>query len=238
MTRVWIITKREFLSYFNSPVAYIVVSLYLLLVGALFWITFFAPPAALSMREFFIYSSLVLLFYAPAVTMRLLAEERGSGTLEVLTTMPVRDSEIVIGKYLAAVGLLAVTLLLTVPYAITLRSLGDLDMGPIWGGYLGLLLAGSAYLAVGLLFSSLTQHQMIAFFGAMIVCLMFFFLDKFVAFFSPGASSVIEYISLDYHFQSIARGVVDSRDVVFFFSVIGLSLVAAYASLESRRWWR
>lgn len=237
MNRLWVMAKREFLAYFNGPVAYIVVALFLLLVGTLFWITFFAPPAALTMRNFFNIASLVLVFYAPAVTMRLLAEEQGSGTLEVLTTMPVRDVEVVVGKYLAAVALLIITLLLTTPYAFTLASLGDLDSGPIWGGYIGLLLIGSSYLAVGLLFSSLTQHQMIAFFGALITCLVFFFLDKFVAFFPAGAS-VIEYLSFDYHFQSIARGVVDSRDVVFFFSVIGLSLLASYASLESRRWWR
>jgi ABC-2 type transport system permease protein len=238
MTRLWAIAKREFLAYFNSPVAYIVVSLYLLLVGALFWITFFAPPPALSMRNFFNISSLVLVFYAPAITMRLLAEERAAGTLEVLTTMPVRDLEVVAGKYLAALGLLFVTLALTTPYAITLSTLGDLDRGPIVGGYVGLFLIGAAYVAVGLLFSSLTQHQMVAFFGALMVCLLFFFLDKFIAFVPAGASSVVEYLSFDYHFQSIARGVIDTRDVVFFFSVIGLSLVAAYASLESRRWWR
>lgn len=238
MSRIWTVAKREFLAYFNSPVAYIVVSLFLMLVGVLFWVTFFAPPAALTMRNFFNIASLVLMFYAPAITMRLLAEEHGSGTLEVLSTMPVRDIEIVVGKYLAAVGLLVITLLLTSPYAITLVILGEIDTGPIWGGYVGLLLIGSAYLAVGLLFSSLTKHQMVAFFGALIVCLVFFFLDKFIAFFSSGASSVMEYLSFDYHFQNIARGVVDTRDVVFFFSVIGLSLVAAYASLESRRWWR
>lgn len=238
MNRFWAVAKREFLAYFNSPVAYIVVSLFLLLVGTLFWITFFAPPTALTMRNFFNIASLVLVFYAPAVTMRLLAEERRSGTLEVLTTMPVRDVEIVAGKYVAALGLLAVTLLLTVPYALTLRSLGDLDTGPIWGGYVGLLLIGAAYLALGLFFSSLTQHQMVAFFGALMVSLFFFFLDKFIAFVPAGMSSVVEYLSFDYHFQSIARGVVDTRDVTFFFSVVGLSLIAAYASLESRRWWR
>ena len=97
---------------------------------------------------------------------------------------------------------------------------------------------GALQAAIVMLFSSLTQHQMVAFFGALMVCLLFFFLDKFIAFVPAGASSVVEYLSFDYHFQSIARGVVDTRDVVFFFSVIGLSLVAAYASLESRRWWR
>ncbi len=238
MNKIWAVAKREFFAYFNSPVAYIVVSLYLLFVGLIFWITFFAPPAALTMRNFFSISSIVLLLYAPAITMRLLAEERGSGTLEILTTMPVRDIEIVTGKYLAAVALLAITLLLTVPYALTLLSIGDMDTGPILGGYLGLLMVGSAYLAIGLLFSSFTPHQMVAFFGALIVCLLFFFVDKFVAFFSASASSLIEFISFDYHFRSIARGVVDTRDIVFFFSVIGLSLTAAYASLESRRWWR
>lgn len=238
MHRLWAITKREFLAYFNSPVAYIVVSLFLVLVGALFWITFFAPPPTLSMRSFFNIASLVLVFYAPAVTMRLLAEENGSGTLEVLTTMPVRDVEVVVGKYLAALGLLLVTLLLTVPYGLTLSSLGDLDHGPVIGGYVGLMLIGAAYLAVGLFFSSLTQHQMVAFFASLIVCLLFFFVDKFVAFMPTGVVSVAEYVSFDYHFQSVARGVIDTRDLVFFFSVIGFGLVSAYASLESRRWWR
>jgi ABC-2 type transport system permease protein len=238
MHRLWAITKREFLAYFNSPVAYIVVSLFLLLVGALFWITFFAPPPSLTMRSFFNIASLVLVFYAPAVTMRLLAEENGSGTLEVLTTMPVRDIEVIAGKYLAALGLLVVTLLLTVPYGITLSSLGAIDHGPIIGGYIGLVLIGAAYMAVGLLFSSLTQHQMVAFFASMIVCLFFFFIDKFTAFMPPSLASVADYLSFDSHFQSVARGVVDTRDMVFFFSVIGLGLAAAYASLESRRWWR
>ncbi len=144
----------------------------------------------------------------------------------------------VAGKYLAALGLLIVTLLLTVPYAISLSTLGDLDHGPVIGGYLGLLLIGAAYLAVGMFFSSVTQHQMVAFFASLMVCLFFFFLDKFVAFMPSGMDSVAEYLSFDYHFQSIARGVVDTRDVGYFFSVIGLGLTAAYASLESRRWWR
>lgn len=238
MHRFWAITKREFLAYFNSPVAYIVVSLFLLLLGAFFWITFFAPPPALTMRSFFNIASIMLLLYAPAVSMRLLAEEQGSGTLEVLTTMPVRDIEVVGGKYVAALALLAITLLMTVPYAITLNSLGDLDVGPVIGGYFGLFLIGATYLAVGLFFSSVTQHQMVAFFSTLIVALIFFFIDKFVAFMPSGMTSAAEYLSFDYHFQSIARGVIDTRDVVYFFSVIGLALVAAYAALESRRWWR
>jgi ABC-2 type transport system permease protein len=237
MARTWAIAKREFRAYFNSPVAYIVVSLFLLLVGVLFWWPFFVP-GRLSMRDFFAIVPLAFVVYAPAVTMRLLAEERGSGTLEVLATMPVRDIEIVGGKYLAALGLLLVTLLLTLPYAFTLSSLGHLDPGPVVGGYIGLFFIGAAYLAIGLLFSAMTQHQMVAFFGALIVCLAFFLLDKFMPLVPAGIASVVEYLSFDFHYQSIARGVVDTRNVVFFLSVIGMSLMAAYASLESRRWWR
>lgn len=237
MGRTWAIAKREFLAYFNSPVAYIVVSLFLLLVGVLFWWPFFIPDR-LSMRDFFSIVPLAFVLYAPAVTMRLLAEESGSGTLEVLATMPVRDIEIVVGKYLAALGLLLVTLLLTVPYAITLSTLGDLDQGPVWGGYIGLFLIGGAYLAVGLLFSSLTRHQMVAFFAAFVVCLTFYLLDKFVPLMPAGVASVVEYLSFDFHYENIARGVVDTRNVIFFLSVIGLSLMASYAALESRRWWR
>ena len=237
MGRTGAIAKREFLAFFNSPVAYIVVSLFLLVVGVLFWWPFFIPDR-LSMRDFFSIVPLVFVFYAPAVTMRLLAEETSSGTLEVLATMPVRDIEIVAGKYLAALGLLVVTLLLTVPYAITLSTLGDLDMGPIWGGYIGLFLVGGAYLGIGLLASTLTRHQMVAFFAAFVVCLVFFLLDKFVPLLPASVASFVEYLSFDFHYQNIARGVVDTRNVTFFLSVIGLSLMASYAALESRRWWR
>ena len=292
MNRMWAVAKREFRAYFNSPVAYIVVGLFLAIFGGLFWVTFFAPPAVLTLRNYFNIASIFLMLFAPAMTMRLFAEERGSGTLEVLTTMPVRDVEVVIGKYIASVGLLAVTLALTLPYALTLSEMasfdmlrflgiiglgagflivgllfaadrrgpalvvlgvcllgtipylrtfftpGDLDTGPILGGYFGLLMAGSAYLAVGLFFSSLTRHQMVAFFSSLLFCVGFFFMDKLVAFAPVGAASTLQYLSFDSHFQSIARGVIDTRDVIFFFSVIGLSLIAAYASLESRRWWR
>jgi ABC-2 type transport system permease protein len=237
MSKAWTIAKREFLAYFNSPVAYIVVCLFLLLVGVLFWWPFFVP-GRLSMRDFFSIVPLVFVVYAPAVTMRLLAEERGSGTLEVLATMPVRDVAIVVGKYLAALGLLVVTLLMTVPYAISLAWLGDLDMGPVVGGYVGLFLIGGAYLAIGLFFSSLTQHQMVAFFAALIICLAFFLMDKFIPLVPTGIASLVEYLSFDFHYRNIARGVVDTRNVIFFLSVIGLSLTASYAALESRRWWR
>lgn len=237
MGKTLAIAKREFRAYFNSPVAYIVVSLFLLLVGVLFWWPFFIP-GRLSMRDFFSIVPLVFVVYAPAITMRLLAEERGSGTLEVLATMPVRDFEIILGKYLAAVGLLTVTLVMTVPYAITLASIGDLDLGPVVGGYLGLLLIGSAYVAIGLLFSSLTQHQMVAFFGALMLCLTLYLMDKFIPLVPSSIASFVEYLSFDFHYRNIARGVVDTRNVIFFFSVIGLSLLASYASLESRRWWR
>ena len=238
MSRTWAIAKREFLAYFNTPVAYIVVGLFLLAVGVLFWWPFFIPNR-LSMRDFFSIVPLgFALFYAPALTMRLVAEERGSGTLEVLATMPVRDLEIVAGKYLAALGVLVVTLLLTVPYAITLSTLGDLDIGPVVGGYIGLFLVGGAYMSIGLVFSSLTRHQIVAFFASWAVCMLFFMMDKFIPLMPAAISTVAEYLSFDFHYRNIARGVVDSRNVVFFLSVIGLSLMASYAALESRRWWR
>ena len=143
------IAKREFGGYFKSPIAYIVLTVFLGLTGFLFFDRFFVAGDA-SMAAFFGNMPLILLFFGPAMAMRLLAEERGSGTIELLLPMPVRDWEVVLGKYLAALGLLAAGLALTLPFAITVGKLGPLDTGPVIGGYLGTLFLGGTYLAIGL----------------------------------------------------------------------------------------
>ncbi|MBI2894651.1 MAG: ABC transporter permease subunit [Deltaproteobacteria bacterium] len=231
------IAKREFRGYFNSPVAYVVICGVLLLVGFLFF--FFRPffvVGKASCRELFTFIGMTFLFFAPAVTMRLLAEERKTGTLEILITMPVRDAEVILGKFLAAVGLLCVMLLLTLPFPITIAQLGDLDMGPVLGGYAGLLLEGSAFLALGMLASSLTEHQIVAFFLALLMGLVFFMLDWALPYLPGGMTSVVEYLSFGYHFEGITRGVIDSRDVVYFLSVIAVALALSFRQLESRKW--
>ena len=236
MQNTWNIARRQFASYFNGPVAYIVICVVLLLLGFFFWKTFFLFGKA-TVREMFSYMSMFLPVAAPALTMGLIAEEKRTGTIELLITMPVKDSEVIFGKFLGVLGLFIVLLLLTLPYPISVASLGQLDWGQVSSGYLGLLLQGGAMLAIGLLASSWTDNQIVAFFVAGAICFALWLLDKFLPLLGTGmAASAIEWISVEYHRQSMGRGVIDSRDLVYFFSIIGFALMFAFRSLESRRW--
>jgi ABC-2 type transport system permease protein len=235
MQRTLTIAKREFRGYFNSPAAYIVICLFLLVMGLFFWNPFFLINRA-SVRNMYDLMAILLLPTAPALTMGLLAEEKRQGTIEILLTMPVRDTEVILGKYLAAFGLLTVLLALTLAYPISVSTLGNLDWGPVWAGYLALLLEGGAMLALGVLASSWTDNQLIAFFTSGMICFIFWVVSRFLPFVPQQAASVIEWLSFDYHFQDIVRGVVDSRHIIYFLSVIGFSLALAFRSLESRRW--
>lgn len=229
------IAGREFRGYFNGPVAYIVVCVVLLLLGVFFWNTFFLMDRA-TVRDMFDLMTLFLILAAPAMTMGLLAEEKRTGTIELLITMPVKDSEVILGKYLGVMGLYGVLLLLTVAYPISVSTLGDLDWGPVIGGYVGLLFQGGAMLAIGLLASSWSNNQLVALFLGAAICFAFWIINRFLPFLPQGAASVFEWLSFDYHFRSMARGVIDSRDVIYFISIIGFALLLAFRSVESRRW--
>jgi ABC-2 type transport system permease protein len=229
------IARREFRSYFNSPAAYIVGTLFLIVVAVMFWNSFFLEQRA-SVRRLFFWAYVVSAFVAPAITMGLLAEERRTGTLELLITYPVKDSEVVLGKYLGALGLYTVLLLLTLPQVFSVASMGPLDWGPVWSGYLGLLLSGGAFLALGVLASSWTSNQLIALIVALAMGAFFSVIRHLLVFLPSGAASVFEWLSFGYHADSLERGVIDTRDVFFFFSVIALSLGLAFRSLESRLW--
>jgi ABC-2 type transport system permease protein len=229
------ITNREFKAYFNSPVAYFVISIFLVMVGIFFFIPFFSQDRV-SMRSFFSLVPFLLVFFVPAITMRLIAEERRSGTIEMLITMPVRDVDVILGKFFAALSLLVVALVLTLPYAITISNFGNLDWGPVLGGYFGLLLMGAACLALGLLASSWTENQITAFVIALFLSMFFLMLDQFLVFLPSGMVGVFEYLSFGAHFRNAARGVIDSRDVIYFLSFIVLCLFISFRSLESRRW--
>jgi len=235
MKHILTISGRQFRSYFNGPVAYIVICIVMLTLGFFFWNTFFLYGRA-SAREMFRWLGLILVFALPALTMGLLAEEKRTGTIELLITMPVTEAQVILGKFLGVVGLYSVLLVLTLPYPISVSTLGNLDWGPVWSGYLGLFLQGSAILAIGLMASSWTSNQLIALFVAMALSVFFWVLDKFLALLPTNAASALEWLSFDYHFQSMARGVVDLRDVLFFFSVTAFALVVAFRALESRRW--
>lgn len=230
------IAKREFLGYFNGPVAYIVICLVLLLLGFFFWQTFFLIGRC-TVRDMFRLMTIFLILAAPAMSMGLLAEEKRTGTIELLITMPVTDAQVVLGKFLGVLGLYLVLLLLTVPFPVTVSTLGNLDWGPVVAGYAGLILHGGALLAIGLMASSWTNNQLVALFVAASIGFVFWIIDQFLPFLpSGGWATFFQWISLDYHFRSMARGVIDTRDLVYFATVIGIALMLAFRSLESRRW--
>lgn len=236
MRSIPFIWKREVRAYFTSVVAYIVVDLFLLITGALFWLNYFQEINLLSMRSFFNSAPLFLAFFAPAITMGLLATEKRDGTLELMMTMPVSDFEIVVGKFLAACTLLGVVFLMTVPYGYFLSTLGDLDWGATAAGYVGLMLLGSAYCAVGIMASSWTRDQVVAILVAFSICFGLYIVDQLAGDPTGTTAVVVQNLSTNYHFQNIARGVLDLRDVVYYLSVIVICLVIAQASIASRRW--
>jgi gliding motility-associated transport system permease protein len=229
------IFRRELRSYFNSPVAYVVIVVFLAIIGWFFTSNLFLMNVA-SLRIVFELVPLVFLFFVPAITMRLLAEEKKSGTLELLTTKPVRDIEIVLGKFFAAWALLAAALLPTLCYLISIAFLGSIDTGPVIAGYLGLLLTGAVYIGWGLFASSLTENQIIAFILGFLMILILFMLSRVLMYVPEGLATTLEFLGIDYHFANIARGVIDSRDIIYFFSLIGFSLFLTTVSLERRKW--
>ena len=225
--------KKEVKAYFNSPVAYIVMAVFLLISGWFFTSDLHLIGQA-SLRTFFEVGRLVFIFFVPAVTMRLLAEEQASGSLELLVTYPVTDAEIVLAKWLAAVTLLAITLLFTLVYLGTLVVLGNPDEGAVLGGYLGLLLLGAAGSAIGIWASSLSRNQITAFVLAFTVLFGLYMLGNLLAFLPPGVGSVAEYVSFGAHLDNLSRGVIDSRDLLYWASLTLLGLGMAVERLSDR----
>jgi ABC-2 type transport system permease protein len=213
----------------------VVIVVFLAIIGWFFTSNLFLMNVA-SMRIVFELVPLIFLFFVPAITMRLLAEEKKSGTLELLTTKPVRDAEIVLGKFLAAWVLLAAALAPTLLYLLTLMPLGDIDLGPVITGYIGLLLMGGVYIGIGILASSLTENQIVAFIVAFLIVLAFYLMDKVLIYAPEGFASTMEFLAIDYHFSNIARGVIDSRNIIYFASMLGFSLLLTTVSLQRRKW--
>jgi len=235
MTPALVISRREIRTYFNSPVAYIVVPVFVIITGYLFFTQLFLEKQA-DMRGFFNIMPLLFMFMIPAITMRLLADEKASGTLELLITMPVRDSEVVVGKFLAAMALLCTAIGLTLVFAITVKSLGPLDRGPTIGGYLGLVLMGGAYVAIGVMASALTRNSIVSFIVAFAISFALYLLGRLTQFLPQALQKLVAYLSIDGHFENIGRGVIDTRDLIYYFSVMVVCLLIATLSLESRRW--
>ncbi|HHE47106.1 MAG TPA: ABC transporter, partial [Bacteroidetes bacterium] len=214
--------------------AYIVLSVFLLITGWFFTLNLFKENLA-HLRSIFDVLPFLLVIYAPAISMRLIAEERKSGTMELLVTMPVRDFEIILGKFLAAFVLFSVGLAFTLIYALTVIILGDAQIGPIVAGYVGLLLCGGVYIAIGLLGSAVTENQIVAFILSFLLSAVFAILVYSAMVVPPPIADIVQYLSTTYHFQNIARGVIDSRDVVYFISLIFFALLLSSRALARRK---
>jgi ABC-2 type transport system permease protein len=236
MRNTMAIARREFASYVNSPIPYILVTAYIATAGYMFFRHLFLPNAQADMRPFFENMPLLFCLLVPFVTMRLVAEERKEGTLELLLTMPVTDWQLVIGKFLAAIGLMAVLLLLTVAFPITVAALGPLDKGVVVANYLGALLMAGAFVAIGIMASSFTRNQIVAALVAFFIGFGLFLLGALVGVLPKSLTAIAAGLSISAHFMNIARGVIDTRDVLYYASVIFVCLIVAQTTLDSRRW--
>ena len=235
MRNAWLIARRELGSYFTSPVAYAVTAVWLLIVGYFFALILYYSREA-TMRYLFHNVTFFLLLMGPALTMRLVAEERKSGTIELLLTSPVRDGEVIAGKFIAALTLWALMLAVTLVYPALLRAFGNPDPGPIATGYLGLLLLGSAILALGVVASTLTSNQIIAALVAFALGLLFWLSEALQDVLSGALGSFFSYLSLSSHFYDFPKGVVDTKDVIFYLSITVAALFLATRLLETRRY--
>ncbi|MCK4656068.1 MAG: ABC transporter permease subunit [candidate division Zixibacteria bacterium] len=235
MSNILVLTRRELKSYFSSPVAYIVITLFLLLSGWFFSAALFLANTA-DLRGLFSGIRLILLFFVPAISMRLLAEEKRSGTIEILSTMPLKNWQLVLGKFIPSFILIAVTILLTLVHYFTLLLIGGPDFGASFGGYLGTLFMAGVYLSIGLFTSSMTKNQIVAFITSFVIIFVLFLMDKVVIFVPSFMATFLEFLSTDYHYENIARGVIDSRDVIYFLSLTFFFLFLTVKSLETRKW--
>jgi ABC-2 type transport system permease protein len=233
MHAVYPIFRREFRTYFVSPIAYIVIALFLVVTGWFFFSTFFLINQA-SLRNFFSMLPVVFSFVVPAVTMRLLAEELNIGSYETLLTMPVTYNDVIFGKFLAAVAFTAALLIPTAAYPLTISLLGELDWGPVVGGYIGALLLAAAFSAIGLFASSLSRNQIVAFIVALAICFSLTLIDKMLFFLPRPLLGLLNYLGADFHFQNIAKGMIDSRDILYFLSVCFVGLYASHLVLQEK----
>jgi len=233
MRQVVHIFRKEFNAYFVSPIAYIVIAIFLLVTGWFFFATFFIYNQA-NLRTFYALLPIMFAFVLPAVTMRLISEEINVGSDEILLTLPVTFREVILGKFLASVALVVAMLIPTVAYPLTVSFIGQLDWGPVVGGYVGAVLLGAAFSAIGLFASALTRNQIIAFIIGLAVCFTLTLIDKMLFFLPRSLLGVLAYLGADFHFQNIARGIIDSRDILYFISICFVGMYGAYLALLQR----
>ena len=235
MRNIWAIARRELRSYFTSPLAYVVTALFLIMTSILFALILNQTNEA-TLRPLFGNLAVIFLLTMPFLTMRLLAEEQRTGTMELLLTAPVRDSELVLGKFLGVFLLLLAMLACTAIYPLVLVLAGNPDRGPVLAGYLGVILQGAAFLAIGLFASSLTQNQIIAAMLTFVILLLMWLSDAIGNYTGGRIGDFFRFLSITRHVDEFPRGIVDTRHLVYFASVIGVALFLTVQSVQARRW--
>ena len=236
MNNIMIIARKEMRSYLNTPASYIVLFVFLIISS---W--FFTSPLFLinqaTMDTLFSIVPIVFVFFIPAITMNLISREKDNGTIESLTTFPLTDAEIIAGKFISSVALMAIGLIFTLIHFFTIAIIGqNVDFGAILCGYIGLFLMGAAYSAIGIFASTLSNNQIIAFIIALLIVFVLFIL-QFILFFLPeNLGELFQYLSSDYHFSNMARGIIDSRNLIYFGSLMAIFLKLAIVIMESRKW--
>jgi len=243
---MWYIFNKEIRLFFSSLIGYIVIGVFLMILG----LTMFVFPdfsmleyAYASLDQLFNIAPIVFIFLIPAITMRSFAEENQAGTIELLLTKPISDFSIIFGKFLAAFTLVLFAVLPTLIYLYTVYDLGsprgNIDLGAVAGSYIGLLFLAACFTSIGIFSSSLSNNQIVSFLLSVFLCFIAyyaFFLISRMPFVSGTLDDIIQRIGIDYHYSSISRGVVDSRDVLYFLSFIGIFLLLTMVSLAKRKW--
>ena len=234
MAKALQIFSKELKDYFVSPIAYIVICIFLLISGWFFFSTFFLVNQA-NLRTFFSMLPLIFPFVIPSVTMRLFAEELHIGSFEMLLTLPVRLSDVIMGKFLACVAFVVLMMAPTLSYAIWASFMGEIDWGPVIGGFFGAVLLGSAYSAIGIFASATTRNQIIAFIIGMVICFLLSLVDKMLFFFPAPMLPFIHYLGAGFHFENVAKGIIDTRDMIYFLSIIFIALYGANLTMQEKR---
>lgn len=242
---MWAVFKKEVNIFFSSLIGYIAIGVFLIANGLIVWVL---PESNVfdfgyaTLQELFTIAPWVFMFLIPALTMRFFAEEHQTGTLEFLATKPLTDYQIISGKYLAGLTLVIFSILPTLVYFFTIHELaaprGNVDFGGTWGSYLGLLFLGSAYVSIGMFASAITNNQIISFILGMFLCFVFYLLLDWIRDFALVGmiDPILEHLSIQTHYQSISRGVLDTRDLVYFVSFNVFFLALTKTVIESRKW--
>lgn len=231
------LVQRELAAYFYSPIAYAVLTIFLLITGIFFVSTTFTPGAESSLRRLVEIMPVILVVVLPIITMRLLSDEFRSGTIETLMTAPVAETDVIFGKFFGAIVFYAVMLASTLLFAVIVASFGRLDWGLLFSAYVGMLLLGALYIAVGLFFSACTANQIIAAVCSVIVLMVFTFLADYLASQQAGVLGIcLHHLSIQEHYRDFTRGLLDTNHLIFFLTSTGLFLFLGVKVLETRRW--